>query len=365
MRATRSNRSLRLLDRYAGIPLMSLFAAMPKRRALPRELVRRIGVLKTAAIGDTLLLSGPLQDLRRAYPDAAIVMITGSDNRGAAQLLPGRPDEFFVVSPHRPLEAISAIRAAKLSVLLDFGSWPRFDALLATLSGAAFRVGFRTPGQGRHFGYDLAVDHLGTEHELANYRRLIAAVGVTGESMPHVSPPGVLASERLPPSPFVVFHPWSGGFNGAMKEWPNARWVELGCRLGDRHVLVSCGPADGSRSRKLAEELTLAGCSARVGEFTLPELADVLAASEVVVSVNTGVMHLATLVGARTVSLEGPTPAWRWGPIGPRVRHVESVLPGCGYLNLGFEYSGRRRDCMEGISVDAVFAAIGELVATD
>lgn len=362
MRATRSNRSLRLLDRYAGIPLMSLFAAFPKRKALPRESVRRIGVLKTAAIGDTLLLSGPLQDLRRAYPEATIVLITGSDNRGAASLLPGRPDEYIVVSSHRPVEAIGAIRAARLSLLLDFGSWPRFDALLATMSGAAFRVGFRTAGQGRHFGYDLAVGHSSTEHELVNYRRLLAAIGVNGESAPYVALPKVLSPEHLPPSPFIVFHPWSGGFRGEVKEWPNARWVELGRRLCEWHVLVSGGPADVSRSRKLAEELTEAGCSASIAEFTLPELADVLSASEVVVSVNTGVMHLAAMVGARTVSLEGPTPVRRWGPIGPRVRCVESVLPGCGYLNLGFEYEGHRLDCMDGISVDAVHAAIGELV---
>ena len=42
------------------------------------------------------------------------------------------------------------------------------------------------------------------------------------------------------------------------------------------------------------------------GEFSLVELADVIAASRLVVSVNTGVMHLASLLGAATVSLEGP-----------------------------------------------------------
>ena len=50
----------------------------------------RIGLLKTAAIGDTLLLSGMLSDVRRAHPSATIVFISGPDNAGAAALLPDR-----------------------------------------------------------------------------------------------------------------------------------------------------------------------------------------------------------------------------------------------------------------------------------
>ena len=77
-------------------------------------------------------------------------------------------------------------------------------------------------------------------------------------------------------------------------------------------------------------------------------------------SVNTGVMHLAAAVGAPTIALNGPTSATRWGPIGANVVCVDSELPGCGYLNLGFEYDGHRTDCMRGISVDRVATAVLE-----
>ena len=80
------------------------------------------------------------------------------------------------------------------------------------------------------------------------------------------------------------------------------------------------------------------------------------------VTVNTGVMHLAAIAGARTVSLEGPVPVERWGPIGPRARAVGTTHSGCGYLNLGFEYDGQRHDCMDGVAVDAVHAAILNLL---
>jgi ADP-heptose:LPS heptosyltransferase len=81
--------------------------------------------------------------------------------------------------------------------------------------------------------------------------------------------------------------------------------------------------------------------------------------------VNTGVMHLAAATGATTVALNGPTSEARWGPIGERAVSVNSDLPGCGYLNLGFEYDRGRPDCMRAISVDRVTEAVLALTGDD
>ena len=79
--------------------------------------------------------------------------------------------------------------------------------------------------------------------------------------------------------------------------------------------------------------------------------------ARVVVSVNTGVMHLAAIVGAPTVSINGPNRNGRWGPVGPRALGVEAPGPGCGYLHLGFNFDGQATDCMERISVEQVATA--------
>src|SRR4051812_40899931 len=131
MAATRGNILLKLADRWLGVPLVAAFAAQPKRSRPAPEAIRRIGLLKTAAIGDTLLLAGLLDDIRTAFPTATLVMITGRDNAGAARLLPDRAGEHVVISPRSPLTAIRSVRAAHVDVIVDFGSWPRFDALLA------------------------------------------------------------------------------------------------------------------------------------------------------------------------------------------------------------------------------------------
>lgn len=321
--------------------------------------------MKTAAVGDTLLLAGFPNDIRVAYPEASLTLITGADNSGAAELMRDAFDRLASVSPRSLASSIRTLRRLELDVLIDFGSWPRFDAILAALSGAHFTVGFRTGGQYRHFAYDATVEHSGRVHERENYARLLTAIGVVASSPASLQPPRLVRAEPLFAEPYAVFHPWSAGYMRQAKEWPVQHWIELARWLSANgiQIIISGGPANRAESGALAQDIIRSGVTATsiAGRFSLTELADILVSSEVVVTVNTGIAHLAGLVGARTVSLEGPTPVARWRPLGPRVRTVSSAFEGCGFLNLGFEYSGQRLDCMDGVYVEAVVAAIGQL----
>jgi len=363
----RGNPRLKLIDRTVGIPLLRAVSLIGKHPPAEPSSLGRVGLLKTAAIGDTLLMSGPIDDLRRALPNADLVLITGEDNAPVGELLGSRVDRHITISPRHPVAALRAVRRERFDALLDFGSWPRFDALLTTLSGARVRAGFATPRQSRHHGYDVVVQHSSDVHEIDNYRALVAAFGATNHVPPRIALRSALPTDRFPSSPFVVFHPWSGGYNGHLKEWSPSRWVELGIKLHERGwtVVITGAANEFDRARVIESALGGFGVLAYnvAGQYTLVELADFLAASEAVITVNTGVMHLAAMIGAVTVSLEGPTPVHRWGPIGPRVASVTSPLPDCGFLNLGFEYRHNRVDCMDRIIPDDVVPVLDRALA--
>ena len=339
--------------------------ALPKRKR--PEVIRRIGLLKTAAIGDTALLSVITRDIAHAFPEAELVLVTGEDNAGVAPLLRPAVTRHVRISTVQPLAAIRTLRAERFDVIADCGSWPRIDAVLTALSGARWRLGFRTRKQHRHYAYDVSVPHSAELHELANYRMLVEALGVRGGSAPRLLAPKSLPTERLPASPFLVFHPWAGGFRGELREWPERRWVELAGRLAHLgRILITGSAAEADRSAGLARRMADAGADhaeSVAGRYSLSELADVLSTASLVVSVNTGVMHLAALLGAPTLSLNGPTNERRWGPVGERVVSVNPSVSGCGYLDLGFEYDGQRTDCMEHIAVNDVEAAVRQLVS--
>jgi len=359
LRQERGNRLLHLADRYLGIPLVFLLGALRRRRAAPDSL-GSVGLLKTGAIGDLVLLSATVADLRALFPAARLVLFVSGTNRGIAGLIKG-VDRIVTLPITRPLAAIRAVREEPLDALLDFGPWPRFDALMTVLSRARFTAGFATDGQYRHFAYDAVVAHSQLHHELENYRALAATLGVPGVADPRLVAPDHCAWST-PRGGYMVFHPWPGGSQAASKRWPASRWVELAQRLERQSdcIFFTGGPGDVVATQAMLSDLRAAGVASVesvAGKLGLEDTAALLAQAELVVSVDTGTAHMAAALGAPLVALFGPTRVERWRPIGPQVTVVQAADPRCGYISLGFETPPVGVDCMDGVSVDAVEAA--------
>ncbi len=120
---------------------------------------------------------------------------------------------------------------------------------------------------------------------------------------------------------------------------------------------------DVERTDELCARLACSGRGAVInlaGRMTLAQTARVLEEATAVVSVNTGIMHLAAAVGTVILGLNGPVPGSRWGPLGDRAVSVEAHGEGCGYLNLGFEYKNQRIDCMDLIEPHRVLRLLKE-----
>jgi heptosyltransferase III len=253
----RGHRVLRNLDRYAGVPLLFCLGVLRRQRQFPQN-IRRIGLLNTAAIGDTILMSAPLADLRSAYPNAEICLLVGPSNYEAACLL-NTADTVVKLPVFDPLSSILQIRRCKLDLPLDFGPWARLNAIFAAMSRAKFIAGFRTKRQYRHFGYDVAVDHLADVHELDNYRRLLLRLRINCRHRPWIARERIslIVDERLR-EPYLVFHLWPGGTGSRLKQWPIERWVNLAehfVESGYRIVLTG-GPSQRSANDSVIDAIT-------------------------------------------------------------------------------------------------------------
>ncbi len=366
----RGNRLNRWLDVWIGIPALALLASLHRRRRPPAGNRLRLGVMCSPALGDTLLFSGALQDLRAAFPAAHVTHICMRQNLAAAEILDGA-DRRLPIALTRPWQTIRRLRRERFDALLDFTSWQRLTACYTLLSGARYTVGFRTAGQGRSRGYDRTVEHRADRHETANFRALLlgSGLGATwGEAHgPVIRVPAVSQIPFADEDDLLALHLWASGQRAHLREWPEERWIELVHRLAGPQTLflVTGAPADQPRMEPFAERLRAAGL--RAAMFVSPDgfmtLAHTLRRCRLVVTVNTGVMHLAAIAGARTVAINGPNRNGRWGPVGPRAVGVEAPGADCGFLHLGFNFDGNPVNCMERISVDAVAAACRSLLA--
>jgi heptosyltransferase III len=355
----------RFLDYYLGVPLLCLLSAFHKR-SFYREPPGQIGILFNPALGDTLLASASVQEVRNLYPGARLVAFVTPANVAAARLIPGL-DAIEMLPIMRPFRAIQVIRKCRLDLLLDLTAWQRITAIYTLLSGAAFTIGYERARQHRHSGYDKTVPHLGDCHEIENLRRFTRCLGSQFAPAPRLSiPPGPIPEVLAHCDRVVVFHAWASGTRAWLREWPEASWIELAQRLKTpgRVFLLTGSPADELRCDSFLRSLHDHGIPARIliGRHGIDEVARVLAHAELLVSVNTGIMHLGAILGVPTIALNGPTAVRRWGALGPCVANLSPPDGSGGFLDLGFEYPRRATGVMHNITPAEVADAAHRLL---
>lgn len=266
----------------------------------------RVAVLRALGLGDLLTVVPALRALRRAYPDARLVLGTPGGLRSLAELVDARLETadvgpFLSTPPVAPLPP--ALRGADLAVNLH-GAGPQSTALL------------RSGAPGRLIAYGVSARWQAEEHEVQRWCRLLAEAGIPAD-------PAELSLRRGPePSPapgMVVVHP--GAASGA-RRWPANRWAEVAAALaGDgRRVALTGGSAEVPLAAGIAAAAGLPPGAVLTGRTSLRSLAALIADAAVLICGDTGVAHLASAYGTPSVLLFGPTSPKLWGPP-PRRRH--------------------------------------------
>ncbi len=352
----------RFLDRYLGIPLVYLVHFFRSKHPFPQQ-IRTIGVIQKTGLGELVIATGLLEDLKRHWRQARIVLFTGSVNYELGQLL-STVDKVVALPSKRPFQAIRLLREQSPDILIDLGQWSRYDALLAAASGARYTIGFKTPGQLRHYLYDAAALHSDKIHELENFRALFRLLGPGSVSLPNISLKSGLSITELPAgtpqsAPYVVFHLW---VPQRQRQWSLERWKKLAAHFNSRglSVILTGSKSEHSLIRDFLTECR--GADAIILDGSTDNLLDTLrwlAHARLVISISNGIMHLAAALEVPVIGLHGPTSPRRWGPIGRRTTSVQSCYPGSGYLNLGIEQNraNLRLPCMEAITVEQVIEA--------
>ena len=263
------------------------------------------------ALGDTLLFSSVLQDLRAHYPESRDrSLLHESQNLAAAEILPGS-DRRVVISLTEPPRTIRQFRAERLDALLDFSSWQRLTAFYSLLSGARFTAGFRTR---------RPVSRRGLRSRRHPSRRPARNRQLPRDPGPRsASPAGALPRIQVPPATgpepldqhvadLVVFHLWASGqrsppcVSGPRTAGSRSRTASPGPMQAAAPPLQSpARPADLPRTEPFVARMQAEGLNARSRLWAPTASARSPVCSSARGSwsaVNTGVMHLAAIAGA-------------------------------------------------------------------
>ncbi len=309
-------------------------------------------------IGDAVISLGFLDALERAV-DAEITLLALEK---VSPIFEGR-GRLVVFRSRRELFSIS-LKLRRVKFDIGFVLPPSLSSALSiALAAPSERIGYR--GDWRSIFLTRALKktrELKSEHLLMNYMRLLDAAGIKAEpSIPRFKfLPGERAKAlklfgelNIEPARSVAISPFAAF--GPAKEWGIQKFVELSRRATERSlsVIVLGGPNDFERSSIFND---IRGCINLTGRLSIRETAAVLSHVPVLVSNDSGILHLGAASGTKVVGIYGSTsPIWT-GPLGEGHIVIYKRLP-CSPC---FKRRCPRgtHECMEQIGVDEVLESV-------
>jgi len=316
-------------------------------------------------IGDSVMAIPLVRALRRAYPQDRLAVLA---RRGPAAVFRAEGSADLVLTRSGLLADALAMRRARFDEAWLVPNSFR-AALIAFLAGVRERIGYATHRRGVLLTHALSAPPL-TCHQLRNYDALLCSRGIEPDlEAPRLALPPAAAQRAAqalaaagisPDRPLILLSP--GAAFGWTKRWLAERFGQLADRLSEKGF--ACAVVIGPEEQGLAARVRAAARQRlpTLGADLDPvELAATLARARLLVSNDSGPMHLAAAVGTPIVAFFGPTDPGRTAPAGSVSRILDRYvfcspcfLKACPYGH----------ECMKEIGVEDALAAVKELLRT-
>jgi lipopolysaccharide heptosyltransferase II len=337
---------------------------------------RRICVIKPSALGDVVQALPILPALRARFPLARISWVI---NRSLGSLLEGHPDLDEIVAFERRGSLVdwgrllARLRRSRSDLVFDLQGLLR-TAVMAWASGAPLRVGLETAREGSQHACHFSIP--GTSRGVAahaRYRRVAESLGVavrsTGSRLAIGAGDVHWARRHLAAlkGPVLAVQP---GARWPTKRWPPEKFAAVAAKAAARYAIapVLLGAPDEAplalqveqAMRRIAPGLRMLNLA---GQTTLKQLAALLQQSSVLLTNDSGPMHLAAELGTSVVAVFTCTSPVRSGPPGALHELVATGVPcAASYRKRCPHHGSHHLACLDELDVERVWGALDRLM---
>ena len=306
----------------------------------------RILIRASNWLGDSVISIPAVRAIKRGRPDAHVTVLAPEKIAALWRLLP----EVDAVLSLGKKSLRSARHLLRAEALFDVGVLLPNSfrvALELWLGGVPRRVGYR--GHRRSWLLNQIVRPVNRPgpppHQVEHYLDLARSLGVEAEVGEIALEPVDTSKTRLGLSP--------GAEYGPAKRWLPERFAEVAHQIGGEWVIFGT-----EKDAEIAQQISAPlgeKCNNLAGQTTLEQLIEELRQCRLLLTNDTGTMHLATLLGVPVVAVFGSTEPQLTGPLGCRsrvVRHHVECSP-CFLRECPLDFR-----CMKAVGTEEVIAAI-------
>jgi lipopolysaccharide heptosyltransferase I len=301
----------------------------------------KILILKPSSLGDVVQALPVLRRLKAHWPHSRIYWWVESRLAG---LLEGDKDLAGLViferkrwaAPRnwwRLARSVLWMRRQHFDWVIDLQCLAR-SAAIAWLANGATVVGLDERREGARAFYDVTVPRGSFyTHAVDWYLGVLPALGVPADGPFEWLPPRADVADALERKWPRGEHRWlivQPGARWLNKRWPLELFAEFIRTLAAERPEVRFAILGGAEDMALGERLRQAAperCLDLTGRLSLPEMVEWIRRSELMVSNDTGPMHVAAALGRPVVALFGPTEPRRTGPYGQLTQILQLELP--------------------------------------
>jgi lipopolysaccharide heptosyltransferase II len=327
----------------------------------------RMLIRSTNWLGDAVMSVPAVRVIKAGRPDARVTVLTRDKLADFWKRVP-EVDEVISFGANDGVLAVAKKIAGRFDAAILFPNSIR-AALEARLAGVPRRVGFRAKWRTallNQMPREKKKKPGPPKHQVFRYLQLAEFIGA-GESLSAHLAPAAIERRKLVPSPAerpkiesrkIALCP--GAEYGPAKRWHAERFAEaaktVAAKTACEWVLVGT-EKDAPIGAQIAAALD-GKCTNLIGKTTLAELIDTLAQCRVLLTNDTGTMHLAAFLGVPVVAVFGSTEPALTGPLGPGrvIRHHVECSP-CFLRTCPIDFR-----CMNAVEVGEVVDAVVQVL---
>ncbi len=330
---------------------------------------KKILIINVNWLGDVIFSTPFIRAVRETYPESYIACVVVPRCREILEAN-SRINELITFNENGfdagiigKIRFIMKLRREKFdAAFILHRSFTR--ALITSLAGIKERIGYDTKGRGFLLTKKLKQPDRDI-HKVEYFLKLAEAAGADISKKNYElfltdadrrKADAILASLDIKAGErFIVLNP---GGNWDPKRWPAENFFSLGDRLAEKYgvkILISGGKKDEGLAEEIARGMHYKAVSL-CGKTSVRELAAIFEKAGLVVSGDSGPMHISVSTGTATIAIFGPTSPGITGPYGGGRYTVIQKDIGCAVPC--YDMSCKENRCMKAVAVEDVMAVI-------